>query len=177
MEIWKDIKGFEGVYQISNFGNVKSFTRSCLRKDGRGCVTTKGRNIKKINHNKGYYQVILSNGTIKKHCLIHRLVAETFISNLENKRCVNHIDGNKQNNLFSNLEWATYSENNKHAYDIKLKIPYDRNGNKSPNSKLTDKDVLEIRNSNLSAFELSVRYNLLPSSIRNILKRRSWKHI
>lgn len=105
-EIWKDIKGYEGLYQISNLGRVKSLPRN-------GTIKTK-RIIKYELDKYGYPQVILNN---KKHkCFrVHRLVAEAFILNPQNKSTVNHIDGNKTNNKVSNLEWNTVKENNDHA--------------------------------------------------------------
>ena len=66
---------------------------------------------------------------------VHRMVAETFIENPDNKKTVNHLDGNKMNNCVSNLEWATSSENNYHSYKVGLKIPYDRKGENNPNYK------------------------------------------
>lgn len=102
MEEWKDIKGYEGLYKISNTGNVFS------------CI--KNRIMTPALCGKGYKKVMLCKDMIYKNKMIHRLVAETFIPNPENKRTVNHKDGNKQNNDVSNLEWNTYSENLKHAY-------------------------------------------------------------
>lgn len=106
-EIWKDIKNYEGYYQISNCGNVKSLSRS------------KSFSEKILSNNKntsGYYHVKLCNWLGKKTHMIHRLVAQSFISNPENKRTVNHKDSNKENNNVNNLEWATYSENHIHSY-------------------------------------------------------------
>ena len=105
-EYWKDIKGYEGLYQISNLGRVKSLPRNGTIKDER---------IIKYSLDKyGYPQVVLNN---KKHkCFrVHRLVAEAFIPNPQNKSTVNHIDGNKTNNKLNNLEWNTIKENNDHA--------------------------------------------------------------
>lgn len=100
-EIWKDIEGYEDVYQVSNLGRVKR-------------VTT-GRVLKGISSGCGYVQVDLSkHGTTSKK-LIHRLVAQAFILNTENKLEVNHIDEDKTNNRVDNLEWATRQENNNHG--------------------------------------------------------------
>lgn len=103
-EIWKEIKGFEGVYAISNHGNLKSFK---VDKNGR---------ILKNTHKNGWYLTVNLQTTEKFETRrIHRLVAEYFIPNPENKRQVNHIDGNKQNNHVENLEWVTPCENMAHA--------------------------------------------------------------
>lgn len=110
-EIWKDIVGFEGLYQVSNLGRVKSLN---YHKSGKERVL-KNRlgQIKTIYPHVGLYK----NGTMKE-CTVHRLVAEAFIANPENKEEVNHIDGNKCNNHISNLEWVTRSENAIHAIHI-----------------------------------------------------------
>lgn len=111
-EIWKDIKGYEGLYQVSNLGRVKSLPH------GR----TKGCILRPWN-NKGYQVVGLWEGTPSKmrKLSVHRLVAEAFISNPENKPCINHIDGIRNNNNITNLEWVTYSENNNHAIKFGLR--------------------------------------------------------
>ena len=103
MEIWKKIKGFEN-YEISNLGRVKS---NNLKKE----------KILKFRITKtGYYRVMLQKNCFKKELLVHRLVAEAFIPNKENKKEVNHIDLNKSNNRVENLEWTTRSENIAHSY-------------------------------------------------------------
>ena len=105
-EIWKDIPGYEGLYQISNLGNVKSLPRKVNKRKCEEIIK-----VPTIS-NKGYYRISLcKNGKIKYYA-IHRLVAEAFISNHNNLPCVNHKDCNKQNNNVDNLEWCTYSYNN-----------------------------------------------------------------
>lgn len=107
MEIWKDIKGYEGLYQISNLGRVKSLSRMMKK---RKCVEL--IKVPSIT-NGGYYRLPLCKYGKIKYYHIHRLVAEAFIPNLENKPTVDHIDRNRLNNNVCNLRWATYKEQNK----------------------------------------------------------------
>ena len=109
-EIWKDIEGYEGLYQVSNLGRVTSF--DSIDKLGR---IRKGRVLKGIKDVKGYLLVKLYKNSIVYTKRLHRLVAETFIPNSENKPQVNHIDENKANNIVSNLEWMTAKENINHG--------------------------------------------------------------
>lgn len=104
-EEWKDIKGYEGIYQVSNLGKV----RSLPGKSKTRCY--KGKELKLTVTSIGYLSVSLSRKTYK----VHRLVAETFIINKNNYPCVNHIDEDKTNNNVNNLEWCTYKQNNNHG--------------------------------------------------------------
>ena len=105
-EIWKDIEGFQG-YKISSFGRVKSYhnNKEIIRKPNIVC---------------GYQHVMLNKNGKKFNFYIHRLVAEVFVININNKPQVNHIDGNKLNNNYSNLEWCTQKENCQHAWKTGL---------------------------------------------------------
>lgn len=113
-EVWKDIKDFEKYYQISNLGRLKSLER--LSKNRSGSIVLKEKLIKIPVNNKGYCHVKLHKKGIIKNFKLHRLVAIHFIDNPENKKEVNHIDGNKENNIVSNLEWVTPKENTIHAH-------------------------------------------------------------
>jgi len=105
-EIWKDIKEFEGVYQISNYGRLKSLKRYGRKQD---------KIIKPVLGKRGYFCYCLWNKQKAKNITIHRLVAQYFIPNQEGKREVNHKDLDKTNNAISNLEWVTPKENSTHA--------------------------------------------------------------
>jgi len=120
MEKWKDIKGFEGLYQVSNKGRVRSLDRIITFKDGKKrCY--KGQLLKPHIETRGYLSVCLLKNSKRTYVRIHRLVAETFMYNKCKKPEINHIDGNKSNNAVTNLEFATHSENMQHAVKTGLK--------------------------------------------------------
>lgn len=120
-ELWRDIAGYEGIYQVSNQGRIKSLDRfidivwqgKIVRKPLKGKIKTP--NVQ----NNGYYIVWLCDSeSNRKALLVHRLVASAFIENPNQFKDVNHKDGNKLNNGVSNLEWCTRSENIKHSYRV-----------------------------------------------------------
>ena len=128
-EIWKDIQDYEGLYQVSNLGNVRTLSF-------RGSGLT--RPMKASPTNCGYYKVQLHKNGKGKMLYVHRLVALAFIPNPYNKKQINHIDGNKANNHVSNLEWASASDNQLHSIAHGLRQPSPmtgRTGRKNPNSK------------------------------------------
>lgn len=104
-ETWEDIKGYEGLYQVSNLGNV----RSLEFRNNKGVF--KREKILKFSQRSGYYTVNLSKNHKRVSKQIHRLVAEAFIPNPQNKKIVNHKDFNRKNNNVDNLEWVTQKEN------------------------------------------------------------------
>lgn len=115
MEIWKDIKGFEGRYMVSNTGMVKSLKR--IRKFGSQVREINERILKTACDRNGYPFIVLSDYPNKKQSMVHRLVALAFIDNPDGLPCVNHKNGIKTDNTVDNLEWVTYSENSKHYFD------------------------------------------------------------
>ena len=110
-EIWKDVQNYEGLYQVSNLGRVKSLPRN-------GTVLNE-RILKPSADRYGYKQVILSKNNNHKPFKVHRLVANSFLLNKNNFPCINHKDENKENNKVDNLEWCSYSYNN--AYNGRAK--------------------------------------------------------
>jgi hypothetical protein len=170
-EIWKDIEGYEGVYQISNFGNARS--KKALLKAG----TLK----------TGYQIFTLSKNNKKKSFYVHRLVASAFFEKQINNSTVDHLDGIKSNNAITNLEWVSRKEN--------LQRMFKRNdfnkGENHYNSKLTKKDVFHIRDeidrANSKRIRGSVRkayldlsngYMVSVGTIKDVAyKMKSWKHL
>lgn len=117
VEVWKDIEGYEGLYQVSNLGRVKALER--IRYCNKGYGRVKEHIMKQTNANSEYYRVPLTNKEhIKKYYSVHRLVAMAFIKNDNptEKTDVNHKDGNKANNNVDNLEWCTRTYNIQHAF-------------------------------------------------------------
>lgn len=122
-ELWKSINGYDGLYEVSNLGNIRSIDRTIIQKnrwgnDNMRCHK-KGKLIKKQKHRCGYLSVGLAKQGKVKTFLVHRLVAEAFIPNPDNKETVNHINENKKDNRVENLEWATLPENIKYGTGIR----------------------------------------------------------
>lgn len=176
-EIWKDIAGYEGLYQVSNLGRVKSFERrwrtgknNNIKRKHKEMIISKSKQI------KSYHVVTLYKNNIQTQKGVHRLVAKAFIPNPENKPQVNHKDGNKLNNHINNLEWVTIKENMRHAAINGLKAKGEKNGN----SKLTRKDVIEIKKmlkKGILQREIAEIYNVDRTAISLIKRNRNWKHV
>lgn len=114
-EIWKDIVGFEGRYMVSNLGNIKSIVTN----HGKPTDRLVKQRVRSTTCEYKYVQLWYKDKPT--HKAVHRLVAEAFITNPENKPIVNHLNGNKHNNAVDNLEWVTHSENHKHAFATGLR--------------------------------------------------------
>ena len=112
MEIWKEIKGYEGSYMVSNYGRVKSLEKNIKSHGGTRTQYRPERILKQSKNKWGYMKVWLYKNSKRIEFAVHRLVADAFIENPSNKPCVNHIDNDKTNNNAYNLEWCTYQENN-----------------------------------------------------------------
>src|ERR1035437_7316959 len=132
-EIWADIKGLEGYYQVSNKERIKSLDRVIVRRDGIMCKY-KSQIMKLPVSKSGYYETELSREDIGHSVKLHREIAKAFIPNPENKPCINHINGSKTDNRIANLEWCTQAENVYHTYNILgFKNPFgDKNGKSVP---------------------------------------------
>ena len=121
-EEWRDIKGYENLYQVSNLGRIKSLDRYKITKGryGKLKIKIKGKVLKPCINHDGYYEIVLSKDGKAKMFRLHRIVANTFIENKRIANQVNHINGNKLDNRVDNLEWCTCKENIKHAVNNNL---------------------------------------------------------
>jgi len=169
-EIFKDIIGYEGSYQISNLGKVKSLSRLVDNHSGFK-KKLKEKFLKTHISKTGYFIVDLKLNSNRVTFKVHRLIAIHFIPKINGKDYVNHINGVKTDNSIINLEWCTISENNKHAIEIGLK---NDKGYNNSRSKLTKENLLEIRNSNLKIKDLAVKYNVNYSTILRVKKNKTY---
>src|SRR5690625_4481364 len=171
-EIWRDIPGHSGYYQVSDLGKVRSFKK-------RGAAKGKLKVpflLKPSKNNKGYLRVRLwANHKYERH-FIHRLVAMIFIPIPEGKHVVNHKNRNREDNKVSKLEWCTYHENVRHAVQTGLMTEQIGSGNHA--SRLTESDVIMIRRlyktTNLSQKEVADKFGVSQMSVSKIIRRETW---
>lgn len=174
-EKWKSINGYEGVYEVSNFGRVKTLDKF-IKGRNNSFSPRKSKIIKGEIDKDGYHVVTLTHNRLVKKYKVHRLVAIHFVPNVENKPQVNHIDNVKNNNVVANLEWVYPSENSLHM----KKCNRQATGEKVGNSKLCAKKVLEIRGlckGGVSYNHIASTYDVYVSTIYKINKRETWKHL
>lgn len=169
-EQWRDVIGYEGLYQVSNHGRVKSFKR---RGNNRDRIMKPFR----TSLNGSYRCVSLHKGGVDKRMSVHRLVATAFHPNPRSYAEVNHKDGNPANNHVDNLEWVSRSQNALHAYAIGLKTNL---GENNSNHKLTKREVLFIRYirglyPNIGTTVIADFYGVVPQTITDILGFRRWQ--
>ena len=167
-EIWKDIEGYEGRYQVSNTGKVKSLRAKLV--------------MKQKTNNCGYSEISLCVSQKRKSFLVHRLVALAFLPNYDNKKQVNHIDGNKKNNHTENLEWCTASGNMRHSLDMGLRDFSHLRGSRHYGSKLSVYQVLTIltlknhfKSGQFTKKQVSELYGIDRRSVCSISRRLNWK--
>lgn len=166
-EEWRDVIGYEGLYQVSNFGRIKSFHK--------GKVIIR----KLVTLIDGYKQISLDKGGCRKCKNVHELVAKAFIPNLENKPIIDHYDRNTANNCIWNLRWVTNSENQRHAVESGSK----RCGCNNPRSKFTPEQVRDIRrlyvrgSQEFGSAALVQMFGVAVSKIKRIVNGQSYKNI
>ena len=164
-EVFVDIPDFPG-YQVSNCGRVRN---------------NKTRKILKPYLTRGYYRVSLCNDSGRKYKLIHRLVAEAFLPNPDNKSDVNHINGCKTDSNVCNLEWVTASENMSHAHSSGLRPKVNTQGEKNGFAKLSLFQATEIkrlaRQGILTQKEIALKFNISRHTVQDIKSGKRWKHL
>jgi glucan-binding YG repeat protein len=181
LELWKDIDGFKGFYKISNLGKVKSLSRQITVKRN-GSIhkrKLKGKMMHLKESDKGYMVIGLRKPREKrKWFMVHRIVADSFISKYHKNLDVNHKDGIKTNNNSNNLEWVTSSENQIHAFKTGLQIP--SRGENNGASKLKRKQVENIikmfDNGETNAQVLKT-YNISAAQVSRIKSGSRWAHL
>lgn len=171
IERWKDVIGYEGLYKISDYGNVKSlvYWNGTNKRIKKQSITT-----------RGYCRIILYKKNKRKWIHTHRLVLETFIGPCPKEMQCRHLDGNPLNNKLSNLKWGTSSENTQDAIKHKTRFQPDNKGSKNGKSKLTDIRVMEIKHllaSGISQIQIAKRFHVDPSTICDINLGKTWRHI
>lgn len=163
-EIFRDVKGYEGHYEVSNFGRVRS-------------TSYKGVKILTPSKTKrGYLNVIFCINQKKEHKLVHRLVAEAFIDNPNSLKTVNHKNGNKSNNNVENLEWCSQEDNNKHAKENGLLQRYEDR----PEAKLTKgavKMIPKLIELGATTDDLKTLFNVSRRCIDNIFEGKNWSDL
>lgn len=172
MEIFKDIENYEGYYQISDLGRIKSLQRSVKNHSGFSKVL-KERYLNPCISKTGYYVVDFKKDGVRKTFKVHRLIAIAFINKIEDKDFVNHKNGIKTDNRIENLEWCTIAENNHHSRSIGLT---NQEGYNSSSSKLTAEQVMFIINTDISLKDLAVMFNVNFSTVYRAKKRKTYKN-
>lgn len=164
--VWKDVVGWEGVYQVSNYGEIKSLHYN------------KERIMKQSTDTNGYLQVKLNKNGNGKAYLVHRLVAQAFIPNYHNKPFINHLDSNPKNNKITNLEWCTQSENVRHAIGVGNHfIP---KGSNNPTAIINEEIAAQVKRELATgkkpkqvSDELNVNYYI----VKDIKRGRTWREV
>lgn len=176
MEEWRDIPGYEGLYQVSDAGNVRSVDRVVRYPEGKSDRRFRGKRIKAVLGSNGYLFVNLSRNSRIKRVGIHRLVAMAFIPKPTGNVEVNHKNGDPTDNRAQNLEWVTRSENIAHSYRVLGRKPAWK-GRKMHNRKLTDEQARRIKHDKRSCSILAEEYGCDASTICNIRSGRYYADI
>lgn len=174
MEIWKDIRGYTGLYQVSNTGKVKSLSKSWI--GGTGGLRTKPDTILAQTNSNNYLAVNLRKDGKAKRYSVHTLVGKEFVDGYKPGLEINHKDGNKNNNNDWNLEWVTSKQNKQHGLSQGL---YDNIINENSRfAKITKEDVIKIKHliKNHTQKKVAQMFNITQSNVSYIVNNKSWKH-
>lgn len=176
-EEWKDVIGYEGFYQISNMGRVKSLERNIIQWRGGNIYKRKRILIQSFNRD-GYLHVKFHKAGKKCNKSVHRLVGQYFVGNKNNYSDINHKKGVKMDNRASELEWCTKSQNTQHAYDTGLKKKL--LGEQTGSSKLKENQVKDIRifiKEGVPLKDIAAKFNVKYCAIWDIKNNKRWTHI
>lgn len=163
-EIWKDIKGYEGLYEVSNYGKVRRLTSGRMRTP--------------VSNTYGYYNIYLCKNGKQKYFSAAYLVISTFVRERPDGYHINHIDFNRKNNYVENLEYLTPSENSKYSWKHGRLAKITGENHRS--NKLSIKDVIQIRKDKLSGQStlfISKKFKVSNTNIKLICRRKIWKHV
>ena len=163
IEVWKDIEGYEGIYQVSNLGRVRSLDRHVRFK--RSLKFFEGKMLSLWKNNKGYERVTRCANGKCTHFLVSRLVAQSFLPKIDGKDEVNHIDYNPLNNVVSNLEWCTKEENYDHSRDNIMTALTEARRKPVIGTNVLNGDKIELESA-----KQGKEYGFDPSAITNCLK-------
>lgn len=176
--MFKDIEGYEGLYAVDENGSVWSYEKECPIGIHGGIVKRGGHMIKpNCTKRTSHQRVMLTKNGKRKQHFVHRLVALAFIPNPDNLPMINHKDCDPTNNHVNNLEWCTAKQNSIHAYQNGRWTPPNQSGENNSNSKLTEKDVAQIKSmfseiKNCS--EIARRFGVNPKTVNMIINGKRW---
>lgn len=176
VEEWKPIRGYEGLYEVSSFGRVKSLAKQWI--SGKNNFKSKPDTIMVQVIAKGYLRLTLKNDGNQKTFIVNRIVAAHYWDNPDNLPEVNHLNGIKVDNFYKNLKWSTKSDNIIHALETGLKVPL--KGEKHPNSRFKNNDIIEVRRLHKEGKnhrEIAEIFGVKWRMIQKIVTGKRWKHI
>jgi len=174
-EIWRPVVGYEGKYEVSNLGRVRSLDRLVPRQGFAGPFRMRGRMLKPYLNQLGYPMVQITRGI---PTFVHLLVLEAFVAPRKSGLVCNHLDANPRNNRVENLEWTTQTGNMQHAARLGLIRIY--RGQENSNAKVTEEQVRTIRRLSKEGHSqraLAASFGIGRATVRSIIDRKNWKHV
>jgi hypothetical protein len=174
LEIWMPVVGYEGLYEVSDHGAIRSLSRVSERNSrwGRYERTITGKTMALMTSPNGYQQIALYNDGKMKRFNVHRVVMAAFVG--PNALPINHIDGDKLNNVLSNLEYCTHKENTHHMIHV---LGKGQRGEQVSNARLNEEAVRDIRKELLTVQQYAEKYSVTRQAISLVKNGRNWKHV